>query len=138
MPLWQTPIGLVATAWGGLSLGGERRFQFRHRKTKQTITLKLRMGHWFIVTGDTQRFWLHQVPKTAAAVAPRLNLTFRHMILSRPWWKLASVSVSERRSRPTYFFQMKSMASAGLSGRKILTSNGSSMRRSELLRLGCD
>jgi alkylated DNA repair dioxygenase AlkB len=67
-----------------LSLGGERRFQFRHRKSKQTITLELRMGYWLIMAGDTQRFWLHQVPKTAAAVAPRVNLTFRHMILSRP------------------------------------------------------
>src|SRR5947199_20507 len=64
-----------------LSLGGERRFQFRHRKTKQTITLGLRMGHWLIMAGETQRFWLHQVPKTGAAVAPRVNLSFRHMIL---------------------------------------------------------
>ena len=38
------------------------------------------MGHWLIMAGETQRFWLHQVPKTAAAVAPRVNLTFRHMI----------------------------------------------------------
>jgi alkylated DNA repair dioxygenase AlkB len=67
-----------------LSLGDERRFQFRHRKTRQTITLKLRMGHWLVMAGETQRFWLHQVPKTAAAVAPRVNLTFRRMILSRP------------------------------------------------------
>jgi alkylated DNA repair dioxygenase AlkB len=64
-----------------LSLGGGRRFQFRHRKTKQTITLELKMGHWLIMAGETQRFWLHRVPKTAAAVAPRVNLTFRHMIL---------------------------------------------------------
>jgi alkylated DNA repair dioxygenase AlkB len=63
-----------------LSLGGERRFQFRHRRTKQTITLDLRMGHWLIMAGATQHFWVHQVPKTAAAVAPRVNLTFRHMI----------------------------------------------------------
>jgi alkylated DNA repair dioxygenase AlkB len=66
-----------------LSLGGERRFQLRHRKTKQTISLALRMGHWLIMAGETQRFWLHQVPKTAAAVAPRVSLTFRHMRLSR-------------------------------------------------------
>ena len=63
-----------------LSLGGERRFQFRHRETKQTITLGLRMGHWLIMAGETQRFWVHQVPKTAAAAAPRVNLSFRHMI----------------------------------------------------------
>jgi alkylated DNA repair dioxygenase AlkB len=46
-----------------LSLGGERRFQFRHRETTQTITLGLRMGHWLIMAGETQRFWVHQVPK---------------------------------------------------------------------------
>jgi alkylated DNA repair dioxygenase AlkB len=67
-----------------LSLGGERRFQFRHRETKQTITLGLGMGHWLIMAGDTQRFWVHQVPKTAAAAAPRVNLSFRHMIPWRP------------------------------------------------------
>jgi alkylated DNA repair dioxygenase AlkB len=76
-------LGNCATI-ASLSLGGERRFQFRHRKTKQTITLGLRMGHWLIMAGDTQCFWVHQVPKSAAAVAPRVNLTFRHMILSRP------------------------------------------------------
>jgi alkylated DNA repair dioxygenase AlkB len=64
-----------------LSLGSERRFQYRHRKTKQTITLEPRNGHWLIMSGDAQRFWLHQVPKTAVAVAPRVNLTFRYMII---------------------------------------------------------
>src|ERR1700719_4267693 len=63
-----------------LSLGGERRFQFRHRETKQTITLGLRMGHWLIMAGETQRFWVHQVPKAAAPAAPRVNLSFRLMI----------------------------------------------------------
>jgi alkylated DNA repair dioxygenase AlkB len=67
-----------------LSLGGARRFQFRHRKTKQTITLELRMGQWLIMAGETQGFWLHQVPKTASPAAPRVNLTFRHMMPSRP------------------------------------------------------
>jgi alkylated DNA repair dioxygenase AlkB len=32
------------------SLGGERRFQFRHRRTKQRITLELKMGHWLIMS----------------------------------------------------------------------------------------
>jgi alkylated DNA repair dioxygenase AlkB len=62
-----------------LSLGETRRFQFRHRKTKETITLELEAGHWLMMAGQTQRFWLHQVPKTAAAVPPRVNLTFRYM-----------------------------------------------------------
>jgi alkylated DNA repair dioxygenase AlkB len=63
-----------------LSLGGARRFQLRHRKTKETITLELDTGNWLIMAGQTQRFWLHQVPKTTAPVAPRVNLTFRQML----------------------------------------------------------
>src|SRR6516162_2840729 len=63
-----------------LSLGGTRRFQFRHRKTKETITLELRTGHWLIMAGQTQHSWLHQVPKTTARVAPPVNVTFRQMM----------------------------------------------------------
>jgi hypothetical protein len=31
------------------------------------------------MAGETQRFWVHQVPKTTAAVERRINLTFRRM-----------------------------------------------------------
>ena len=44
------------------------------------ITLKLREGHWLIMSGEIQRFWLHQVPKTTAIVGHRINLTFRRMM----------------------------------------------------------
>jgi alkylated DNA repair dioxygenase AlkB len=57
-----------------LSLGAARRFQLRHRRTKHTITVNLKVGDWLIMAGQTQRFWLHQVPKMAATVAPRVNL----------------------------------------------------------------
>ncbi len=63
-----------------LSLGATQRFQFRHRRTKETISLELSEGFWLVMAGETQRFWVHQVPKTTAAVEPRINLTFRHMI----------------------------------------------------------
>jgi hypothetical protein len=62
-----------------LSLGATRRFQFRHRRTKETIPLELSEGLWLVMAGKTQRFWVHQVPKTTAAVERRINLTFRHM-----------------------------------------------------------
>jgi len=65
-----------------LSLGATRRFQFRHRKTKETITLELKDGQWLVMAGQTQACWLHQVPKTTAAVGRRINLTFRRMILN--------------------------------------------------------
>jgi alkylated DNA repair dioxygenase AlkB len=63
-----------------LSLGATRRFQFRHRRTKETVTLELGEAIWLIMAGETQRFWIHQVPKTRAAVERRINLTFRRMI----------------------------------------------------------
>ena len=63
-----------------LSLGVTRRFQFRHRRTKEMITLELKEGHWLVMAGETQRFWLHQVPKTRTVVGRRINLTFRRMI----------------------------------------------------------
>jgi 2OG-Fe(II) oxygenase superfamily len=62
-----------------LSLGATRRFQFRHRRTKETITLELSEGLWLVMAGESQRFWVHQVPKTTAAVDRRINLTFRRM-----------------------------------------------------------
>ena len=42
-----------------LPLGGTRRFQFRHRKTKETITLELKTGHWLMMAGKIQRCGLH-------------------------------------------------------------------------------
>jgi len=63
-----------------LSLGATRSFQFRHKKTKQTITLQLETAHWLIMRGETQRSWLHQVPKTPLDVGTRVNLTFRRMM----------------------------------------------------------
>ena len=65
-----------------LSLGGTRRFQLRHRQIRETITLELRTGDWLVMAGRTQRFWVHQVPKTASPIDPRVNLTFRRMIPS--------------------------------------------------------
>jgi hypothetical protein len=73
------------------SLGATRRFQLRHRRTKETITLELSEGLWLVMAGETQRFWVHQLPKTTAAVERPINLTFRRMIpvhepLQTPQW----------------------------------------------------
>jgi hypothetical protein len=42
---------------------------------------ELSEGLWLVMAGETQRFWVHQVPKTTAAVERRINLTFRRMTL---------------------------------------------------------
>ncbi len=62
-----------------VSFGGTRSFQFKHkaRKDLSKVSIDLTHGSLLIMKGPTQRFWVHQVPKTAKPVPPRINLTFR-------------------------------------------------------------
>ena len=62
-----------------LSLGAVRRFQLKHRRLPERMTLDLPHGSCLIMAGATQHHWLHQLPKTSRAVGPRINLTFRAM-----------------------------------------------------------
>jgi alkylated DNA repair dioxygenase AlkB len=62
-----------------ISLGATRRFQMKHRGSSQRLSLDLPHGSCLVMAGATQHHWLHQVPKTACPVAPRINLTFRAM-----------------------------------------------------------
>jgi alkylated DNA repair dioxygenase AlkB len=62
-----------------LSLGAVRRFQLKHRRSGERVSLKLAHGSCLIMAGATQHHWLHQLPKTAQTVGPRINLTFRAM-----------------------------------------------------------
>jgi alkylated DNA repair dioxygenase AlkB len=62
-----------------LSLGAVRRFQLKHRRLPERLTLDLPHGSCLIMAGATQHHWLHQLPKTARPVGPRINLTFRRM-----------------------------------------------------------
>lgn len=63
-----------------LSLGGTRRFRFRHRRDhSKTFAIELPHGSLLLMSGDTQANWQHALPRTARPVAPRLNLTFRRI-----------------------------------------------------------
>lgn len=62
-----------------LSLGATRRFHLRHRRSGARLALDLPHGSCLIMAGAIQHHWLHQLPKTARAVGPRINLTFRSM-----------------------------------------------------------
>jgi alkylated DNA repair dioxygenase AlkB len=64
-------------AIASLSLGATRRFAMRHRKGKVRRALDLGDGSLLVMRGTTQQHWRHALPKTAARVGPRLNLTFR-------------------------------------------------------------
>ncbi|MBW8367009.1 MAG: alpha-ketoglutarate-dependent dioxygenase AlkB [Arenimonas sp.] len=63
-----------------LSLGGTRRFRFRHRRDhSRTFAMELPHGSLLLMSGDTQANWQHALPRTARAVPARLNLTFRRI-----------------------------------------------------------
>lgn len=64
-----------------LSFGAERKFSFKHRETKETVSVILEDGSLLDMRGQTQRCWLHQLPKTKRVCEPRVNLTFRRVLI---------------------------------------------------------
>lgn len=66
-----------------LSFGGERRFHLRHKKNGDRVSVDLPHNSLLVMAGPTQHHWVHQIPKTARPVAPRINLTFRQTIADR-------------------------------------------------------
>ena len=69
-------LGLEPTI-ASVSLGAERRFQLRHKETRQTVEVRLGHGSLLIMSGTCQRDWIHQVPREARVMESRINLTFR-------------------------------------------------------------
>lgn len=72
------PCGAIAS----LTLGAERRFAFKHKKSQETINLMLQHGSILVMKGETQQHWLHRLPPTTQKHSPRINLTFRTIIKS--------------------------------------------------------
>ena len=64
-----------------LSLGSTRKFTFRHKINKSTISIFLEDGSALIMNAPTQQFWQHALLKTKTIHTPRINLTFRKIIL---------------------------------------------------------
>ena len=67
-----------------LSLGATRRFRLRRRLPRgtratpaDTLDLRLPPGSLLCMAGATQHLYQHDLPKSAAVTAPRINLTFR-------------------------------------------------------------
>lgn len=67
-------------AIGSLSFGAERKFAFKHKESKETISLILEHGSLLIMKGSTQSYWLHRLPPTKRISKPRVNLTFRMIV----------------------------------------------------------
>ncbi len=64
-------------AIASLSFGAERKFSFKHKLSKETVSLILEHGSLLMMKDTTQQNWLHRLPPTKSVMKPRINLTFR-------------------------------------------------------------
>ena len=67
-------------AIGSVSFGAERIFKLRHKKYKSNNlkqSIMLGNGSFLLMEGATQHHWMHEIPRTAKIIGPRINLTFR-------------------------------------------------------------
>ncbi len=67
-------------AIASLSFGAERKFSFKHKQTKERKDLFLEHGSLLVMTGETQKYWLHRLPPSKRVSEPRINLTFRTIV----------------------------------------------------------
>ncbi|MGV3460597.1 MAG: alpha-ketoglutarate-dependent dioxygenase AlkB family protein [Flavobacterium sp.] len=64
-------------AIASLSFGAQRKFSFKHKQTKEAVSVILEHGSALVMKGTTQTYWLHSIPKSTKILKPRVNLTFR-------------------------------------------------------------
>jgi alkylated DNA repair dioxygenase AlkB len=63
------------------SFGAERKFSFKHKVNQQKVSLVLENGSLLVMKDETQEHWWHRLPKTKLVHKPRINLTFRTIIV---------------------------------------------------------
>jgi len=64
-----------------LTFGATRMFQIRHYESKsRKIEIPLSHGSLLMMSGESQHYWEHQIPKTKKILGPRINLTFRKLL----------------------------------------------------------
>ena len=63
-----------------VSFGAERKFYFKHKLSKELISLNLEDASLLLMKNQTQQNWLHSLPKSKKVKEPRINLTFRKMV----------------------------------------------------------
>lgn len=67
-------------AIASVSLGAERQFCFKHKKSKETHCSVLQHGSLLVMKGITQTHWMHRLPPTKKINDLRVNLTFRTVV----------------------------------------------------------
>ncbi|XP_074525468.1 DNA oxidative demethylase ALKBH2 isoform X2 [Halichoeres trimaculatus] len=74
-----------------VSLGAARDFIFRHRDNRgkqnrrhiEPVKLELAHGSLLLMNSPTNTFWYHSLPARKKIILPRINLTFRRILLDR-------------------------------------------------------
>lgn len=69
------------TTIASLSFGAERKFSFKHKQTKDSVSVLLEHGSLLVMKDETQSHWLHRLPPSKKVTRPRVNLTFRTIVL---------------------------------------------------------
>jgi alkylated DNA repair dioxygenase AlkB len=64
-------------AIASLSFGAARKFAFKHKDSKETVSIVLENGSLLVMKDETQTHWQHRLPPMKIVLKPRVNLTFR-------------------------------------------------------------
>ena len=72
-------LGLDPTI-ASVSLGAERRFDFRHRHSGDLVSVVLPHDSLLIMSGPTQTHWMHRIARTKKSHDARINLTYRYVV----------------------------------------------------------
>ncbi|MHA3788286.1 alpha-ketoglutarate-dependent dioxygenase AlkB [Flavobacterium hauense] len=64
-----------------VTFGQTRPFRFRNKVEKSLAQLEVPLHHGtlLVMSGTTNTFWEHHIPKSAKAMLPRINLMFRQI-----------------------------------------------------------
>ena len=65
-----------------LSLGETREIYFKHKNKKLNLVIPQASGQLLLMYGKTQEYWKHEIKKTKKIKKPRINLTFRNIIMN--------------------------------------------------------
>ena len=66
-----------------LSLGAKRKFSFKHKISKETVSIELENGSLLEMKGSVQAHWWHALIKSKKVTDARINLTFRQMLTQK-------------------------------------------------------
>ena len=68
-------------AIASLSFGAERKFVLKHKKSNKKVSIILQQSSLLVMKDETQTNWLHCIPTTKKINDPRVNLTFRTIVV---------------------------------------------------------